>query len=142
MEINRRNFLCGSLLTALGTSSTLVESAQGATGVKKLSDGSVEVTIASVKSLAKVGGIALIGDVNGAPTALVRTGTTKYVALDLRCTHAGVTVKPKAGGFYCDPAQRGHGSAFTKAGAVSQGPADMPLNRLTATVKGKKVIVA
>ena len=50
--------------------------------------------------------------------------------------------KPKAGGFYCDPAQRGHGSAFTKAGAVSQGPADMPLNRLTATVKGKKVIVA
>ena len=142
MEINRRHFLCGSLLTALGTSTALVESAQGAVGVKKLSDGSVEVTVASVKSLAKVGGIALIGDINGAPTALVRTGAKKYIALDRRCTHAGITVKPKAGGFYCEPAQGGHGSAFTKAGAVSQSPADAPLNRLTVTVKGKKVVVS
>ena len=142
MEINRRNFLCGSLLAALGTTSAFVESATAATGVKKLSDGSVEVTVGSVKSLAKIGGIALLGDVNGAPTALVRTGSKKYVALDLRCTHAGVTVKPKAGGFYCEPSQGGHGSAFSTAGAVSQGPAGAPLNRLTVAIKGKKVIIS
>lgn len=144
MEINRRNFLCGSLLAALGTSSALVQGASAAntTGVKRLSNGSVEVTVASVKSLAKVGGIALIGEVNGVPTALVRTGAKKYVALDLQCTHAGVTLKPKGSGFYCEPSQGGHGSAFTRIGAVSQGPADAPLNRLTVTIKGKKVIVS
>ena len=96
----------------------------------------------SIKSLAKVGGIALIGEVNGVPAALVRTGAKKYAALDLRCTHAGIVVKPKAGGFYCEPAQGGHGSAFSRAGAVSQGPADAALNKLSVTVKGKKVVVS
>jgi len=51
-------------------------------------------------------------------------------------------VKPKAGGFYCEPAQGGHGSAFSRAGAVSQGPADAALNKLSVTVKGKKVVVS
>jgi Rieske Fe-S protein len=142
VEINRRNFLCGSLLAALGGTTALVESAAAASGVKRLSNGSVEVTIGALKSLAKVGGIALIGDVNGAPAALVRTGAKKYVAIDLRCTHAGITLKPKAGGFYCEPSLGGHGSAFSSAGAVSQGPADTPLNRLTVTLKGKKAVVS
>jgi Rieske Fe-S protein len=142
MEITRRNFLCGSLLTALGATSASVTSAHAAAGVKKISDGSVEVIVASIKSLAKVGGIALIGEVNGVPAALVRTGAKKYAALDLRCTHAGIVVKPKAGGFYCEPAQGGHGSAFSRAGAVSQGPADAALNKLSVTVKGKKVVVS
>lgn len=142
MEINRRNFLCGALLTALGTTPAFVESAEAATGVKKLSDGSVEVTLASVKSLAKVGGVALLGNVNGVPAALVRTGANKYVALNLHCTHAGVTVKPQSGGFYCDPGRGGHGSAFTASGAVSQGPAGSPLKKLTVKVSGKKVLVS
>lgn len=142
MEINRRNFLCGALLTALGASSALVESATAATGVKTLADGSVEVTLSSVKSLAKVGGVALLGDVNGVPAALVRSGANKYVALDLRCTHAGVTVKPSSGGFYCDPQRGGHGSRFTGTGAISQGPAGAPLGKLKVAVKGKKVVVS
>lgn len=142
MEINRRNFLCGALLTALGTSTASVEAATAATGVKKLSNGSVEVTPSAIKSLSKVGGIALIGEVNGAPTALVRSGAKRYVAIDLRCTHAGVTVKTQGGGFYCAPQEGGHGSAFTRTGAVSQGPADAPLNRLTVTTKGKKLVVS
>ena len=145
MEINRRNFLCGALLTALGTTSAIVTSeasATAATGVKKLADGSVEVTPSVIKSLAKVGGVALIGEVNGTPTALIRSSAKAYVALDLRCTHAGVTVKPQGGGFYCAPQQGGHGSAFTRTGAVSQGPAGAPLNRLTVTTKGKKLVVS
>ena len=142
MEINRRNFLCGALLTALGTTTATVEGAVAATGVKQLSDGGVEVTPSSIKALAKVGGVALIGDVKGAPTALVRTSAKRYVALDLRCTHAGVTVKPKGSGFYCAPQDSGHGSAFTRTGVVSQGPAEAPLNKLTVTVKGKKLVVS
>lgn len=142
MEINRRNFLCGALLTALGTTTASVEGAAAVTGVKQLSSGGVEVTPTSIKALAKVGGVALIGDVNGAPAALVRTSAKNYVALDLRCTHAGVTVTPKGSGFYCSPQQGGHGSGFTRTGAVSQGPADAPLNKLTVTVKGKKLIVS
>ena len=141
MEINRRNFLCGALLAAIGTTTASVASAVATTGVKPLSSGGVEVTPSSIKALSKVGGVALIGDVNGAPTALVRTSAKRYVALDLRCTHAGVTVKPKGSSFYCAPQDGGHGSAFTRTGAVSQGPADAPLNKLTVTAKGKKLIV-
>lgn len=142
MEINRRNFLCGALLTALGTSTAGIESAGAVTGVKKLSDGSIEVTPAQVKALAKVGGVVILGDVNGAPAALVRSSAKRYLALDLRCTHAGVTVKPEGSGFYCAPMQGGHGSAFTRTGAVSQGPAESPLSKLTVTTKGKKLIVS
>ena len=141
MEINRRNFLCGALLTALGTSVASIESATAATGVKKLANGTVEVTPSAVKSLAKVGGIALIGDVNNVPAALVRSGAKKYLALDLRCTHAGVTVKPEGSGLHCSPQSGGHGSRFTSVGAVTHGPADAPLNKLKVTVKGNKIIV-
>jgi thiosulfate dehydrogenase [quinone] large subunit len=142
MEINRRNFLCGALLTALGTTTASAQNAHAATGVKRLSDGSVEVTPASIKALRKVGGVALIGEVSGAPTALVRTGAKRYVALDMRCTHAGITVKPEGTGFYCAPQVGGHGSAFTGTGAVSQGPAEEPLNRLSVKARGKKLIVS
>lgn len=142
MEINRRNFLCGALLTALGTTAASVESATAATGVKQLSNGSVEVTPSAIKALAKVGGIALIGEVKGAPTALVRTGAKRYAALDLRCTHAGVTVSQEGGGFYCAPQSGGHGSAFTRTGAVSKGPAGSPLSKLKVVEKGKKLVVS
>lgn len=145
MEINRRHFLCGAMLTALGASTAMsadAASSKSTKGIKRLSDGSVEVTPASIKALGKVGGVALIGDVKGAPVALVRSSAKRYVALDLRCTHAGVAVKPASGGFYCEPQKGGHGSAFTATGAVSQGPADVPLNTLTVTAKGKKLLVS
>ena len=142
MEINRRNFLCSALLSALGATTVLAERAVAITGVKPLSNGSVEVTPSAIKALATVGGVALIGQVNGAPTALVRIGAKKYAALDLRCTHAGVTVKPQGSGFYCLPQEGGHGSAFTGTGAVSKGPADSPLNSRKVVVKGKKLVVS
>ena len=53
MEINRRNFLCGALLTALGTSTAGIESAGAVTGVKKLSDGSIEVTPSQIKEIGR-----------------------------------------------------------------------------------------
>lgn len=142
MEINRRNFLCGALLTALGTSSTIVESAHATTGVKTLADGSVEVTLASIQSLGKVGGVALLGDVKGVPAALVRTATNKYVALNLHCTHAGVTVTPESGGFHCTSQRGGHGSRFSASGAVTNGPANAPLKKLLVKVTGKKILVS
>lgn len=145
MEINRRHFLCGALLTALGATSATVatgESALANSGIKLLPNGSVEVTPSVIKALNKVGGVALIGEVNGAPTALVRSGAKKYIAIDMRCTHAGITVQTKGSGFYCEPQAGGHGSAFTKTGAVSQGPADAPLNKLKVSTKGKKLIVS
>jgi Rieske Fe-S protein len=144
MEINRRHFLCGAMLTAVGATSSMVgEAAHAASakGVKQLPNGTLEVTPASIKALGKVGGVALIGDVNGAPVALVRASSKRYVALDLRCTHAQVPVKPASGGFYCEPSKGGHGSAFTRTGNVSQGPADAPLSSLPVAIKGKKIIV-
>jgi len=53
MEINRRNFLCGALLTALGTTTASAEGAIAATGVKKLANGTVEVTSGFNQSFGK-----------------------------------------------------------------------------------------
>lgn len=46
--------------------------------------------------------------------------------IDLACTHAGCGTSYNSGNFYC----RCHGSVFDKDGAVINGPAEKPLNRI------------
>jgi Rieske Fe-S protein len=68
--------------------------------------------------------------------AVVNDGRSWY-ALDLRCTHLGCTVKGTAGGFACPC----HGSRFTSAGEVAQGPATHSLRRLAASRSAGRVTV-
>ena len=110
--------LCGAVAAGLG-SALLAEGAQAATGVVVNASGQAVVTVAKVPSLAKVGGIANLGTVKGVPTAVVRTGASSYAALDLRCTHQGVTVQSTGTAWSC-PA---HGSAYAVNGTVTRGPA-------------------
>ncbi|MFM8349750.1 MAG: ubiquinol-cytochrome c reductase iron-sulfur subunit [Actinomycetales bacterium] len=126
---SRRTFLigaCGLITAGLGTA-LLADDAEAATGIKRRANGQVDVTVAKVPALAKVGGAALLGNVKGVPTAVVRTGQNTYQALNLRCTHQGVPVALRNGQWSC-PA---HGSAFAIDGSVTGGPAETSL----ATVK-------
>lgn len=147
--MSRRQFLggsagvCGAMLFALGiggaaSAATNSRGLKGqAAGITKLKDGKLAVDTKKVKSLGKVGGVAPLGTVRGVPAALVRTGASTYVALDLRRTHAGVTVSQAGNEWKC-PA---HGSVFKLDGAFVAGPAGAPLLKVVTSRKGNVVTV-
>ena len=122
--------LCGAVAAGLG-SALLAEGAHAATGVVVNSKGQALVTVKKVAALAKVGGIVNLGSVKGVPTAVVRTGPSAYAAIDLRCTHEGITVLNMGGSWSC-PA---HGSAFAANGAVTRGPALANLATVKSVLK-------
>jgi len=135
----RRDLLkgaCGLAVLALGPV-VLAEDAEAAGGIHHRKDGRVAVHIARLPALAHVGGAVAIGNVKGVPTAVVRTGSSSFEALDLRCTHAGFPVQESGGGWNC-PA---HGSRFGIDGNVTQGPARSNLRTVRSTFTGKKVLV-
>ncbi len=130
---DRRTLLlgfCGMLAAGLG-SALLADGAQAATGIAVAPNGLAAVTVAKIPGLAKVGGSVNLGTVKGVPTAVVRTGASTYVALDLRCTHQGVTVQSANGAWAC-PA---HGSRFAVNGTVTGGPAARNLNTVKSVFK-------
>lgn len=119
---SRRTFLIGmcgaAALAGLGPV-LLADNAVAATGIKRKKNGQVVVTVAKVPALRKANGRVMLGNVKGTPVAIVRTGAKTYEALNLRCTHQGVTVGADADGWLC-PA---HGSQFALDGELERGPA-------------------
>jgi len=139
----RREFLSQATLAAVGAvlaacsggggSDVLAPSAGGAGNPAPqpgTSGGSLTVTLASFPELGAVGGIAAVGTVGAKPVAVVRDGTSSYVALSRICTHAGCDVGIVSGGFQCPC----HGSRFNSSGAVTQGPAEAALQRFNVVV--------
>ena len=125
MEPTRRQFLTGACaLAGMGLGAVLLaDSANAAPGITRNANGQVLVTVAKVPALAKVNGVANLGNVKGIPTAIVRTGPTTYKALNLQCPHAGITVIDEGPEWVC-PA---HGSTFALNGAFISGPAQQAL---------------
>jgi cytochrome b6-f complex iron-sulfur subunit len=117
--VNRRAFLGAATLAALGA---LVEACSNPTGnfFNGSYGGPFTVTLASYPALATTGGVARVDGGNGAPTALVRTGTGSFTALSLVCPHQGFApIDITGSGFYCP----NHGSSFARTGAYNGGPA-------------------
>lgn len=134
---SRRQFLatmCGAAVLAVAGPALLADEAQAASGIKRRKDGSVVITVARVPSLQKVGSRVLLGTVKGAPVAVIRTGADSFEALNLRCTHQGVTVNPDSIGWLC-PA---HGSQFALDGALVQGPAQSSLATVRTSWNAQK----
>ena len=130
--------LCGLTLLSLGiTEAQAASPAQP--GITTLPDGRVQVTPSQVAALKKVGGVVALGSVKGTPGALRRTGRNTYVAVSLRCPHAGVLTTPQSTGFVCNPP--GHGSRFNESGVVTQGPATSNLPKLPVTRSASNIIV-
>jgi Rieske Fe-S protein len=119
--VDRRTFLSAAamaaVVAALDACSGLTGPGGGFSGAY---GGPITVTLANFSALATVGGVARVDGGSGAPTALYRSGASSFVALSMVCPHAGFSpIDITSTGFYCP----GHGSSFTKSGAVTSGPA-------------------
>ena len=123
--IGRRAVLCGAaafLFNSLASDTS--QAAVAATGVKQVGK-KLQVTLSKNKGLAKVGGAVTIKLSDGSQIALIRTSSAMsgFKALNLSCTHQGVTVEENGSGWIC-PA---HGSQFDLVGKVERGPASANL---------------
>ena len=102
-----------------------------AAGIKNLSNGKVQLTIAKIPALKKVGGVVAV-NVKGSPVAVVCTAVGKYAAFDLRCPHLGATVSATGSTWTC-PA---HGSTFDpKTGAKTGGVTPTGLTKVKTALK-------
>ena len=107
-EIGRRTFLAQSALLAAAA-------ALAACGVSDATapdlTGQASIKVTDYPALSSVGGIAMV-TIQGSPLAIVRTGTSTYVALSRICPHAGSTVNQSGSGFLCP----NHGAQFSANG--------------------------
>jgi Rieske Fe-S protein len=134
-KISRRALICGAIALAVGVTPEIAQAAVPAQGITKRKDGKLDLNLAKNPALKKVGGAVTIDLTDGTSVAIVRTaaGVAGLTVINLSCTHNGVTVMQNGNQWLC-PA---HGSQFTLAGKVVQGPARTALFKYpsTATLK-------
>jgi Rieske Fe-S protein len=135
-SLSRRAALCGIAAIVIGVNP---ERAIAANGISMNSAGQVEVTLSANPTLKKVGGVVTFDLSNGSTIALVRTSASPsgFTALNLSCTHQGVTVM-KSGSKWVCPAHR---SAFALNGKVTKGPAQSNLQTLKIKTTTKNVLI-
>ena len=107
-EVDRRTFLSETVLAAAALALAAC-AASDITGAPNSVNGSV--TLANYPALANVNGVATV-TVNGAQLAIVRTGTSSFVALSRKCPHQGATINASGTGFRCPE----HGAQFNLNG--------------------------
>jgi Rieske Fe-S protein len=134
--LSRRSLLCGLAVLTLGL---LPDTAIAAGNVKVLADGKIEVLITKNTALRKVGGVIQFKDGNGRSLALVRTSTAVngFKALNLSCTHEGVTVGLSGGKWVCPE----HRAEFALNGKVQVRPATRDLQSIAVKATKTKVTV-
>ena len=69
--------------------------------------------------------------------AVVANTNGTYTVLSLICTHLGCIVEMQGGAFHCPC----HGSKFSAAGAVTNGPAKLPLPAYHSQVQNGSLLV-
>ena len=90
------------------------------------------VSTPATGALATAGGAALVQSSLGTFLAF-RSSTTTVTVLTATCTHEGCTVDHFNGQLYVCPC---HGSKYTTAGQVANGPANRALTQFPATLSG------
>ena len=108
--IDRREFIAQSGMTALAAALVACGVSNTPTAPSSLSQ-QITVTLSDHPTLANVNGVAFV-DAGGNPLAIVRTGTSTFVALSRICPHAGSVVNSANFGFLCP----GHGAQFDFSG--------------------------
>lgn len=134
-ELSRRALLSGACAVLLMGNSQTPAVANPA--IKKLHGGKLSVKLKDLTALATVGGAARIGSIKGIPVGIARTGTNKYVALDLRCPHQGATVDRTEQGWLCNV----HLSEFESDGDLQLGPATTGLKKIAIKVSRGVAVV-
>ncbi len=139
-SLSRRAVLCGVLAASLGIAtelgSTPADASVVAAGITQVG-GKLKIDLAKNKALAKVGGAITITLSDGRTIAVVRQtkSVAGYAAIDLSCTHNGVTVMQQGSTWVC-PA---HGSEFTLPGKLVRGPARTALAKIPFTATAKAI---
>ena len=136
--ISRRGVLCGIALLAVGLSSEAAAAATNAVGVTQAGS-KLKLDLTKNKALAKVGGVVEIPLSDGSVIAVIRTaaGMKGITAINLACTHNGVTVMQQGNGWLC-PA---HGSQFGLSGKLIKGPARSALQKYPVTATATTVTI-
>jgi Rieske Fe-S protein len=108
--IGRRTFLVQSgILAAIAAPSACGLSSGDVTAPSIPSNTSISVS--NYPALANVGGVAMV-TIGSAPLAIVRTGTSSFVALSRVCPHQGGIVQLQSNDFVCPQ----HGATFNLSG--------------------------
>ena len=101
-------------------------------GAVAQASGTLRVQLSQFPALKRVGGAAVVGSLNGVQVAVVRTGRSKYVALDRSCPHAGGIVTQSGSQWVCPR----HGSRFDLDGDKVSGVTPSGLRRLKSRLSG------
>jgi cytochrome b6-f complex iron-sulfur subunit len=108
--VDRRGFIVqGALLAAAAALAACGVSSDLSAPTLPTTGNTIDVT--SLPTLSAVGGIAMIS-IGGVALAIVRTGTSSFVALSRICPHQGGTVQQSGNGFQCPV----HGATFSQTG--------------------------
>ena len=92
-------------------------------------DGRIELALARFPELTEAGGsLAVLPEGSAEPVYVIAQDDGTFVALSPICTHLGCTVEITGERLVCPC----HGSTYSRAGAVLQGPAERPLTRYPA----------
>lgn len=129
--MSRRDFIARATLGAAALAA-LDACGDGQIGAPTtLTGGPFTVRIADFPGLSATGVLVDVSSV--APErAVIRTGASTYVAFSKICTHQQCLTDVRNNRFECPC----HGSVFRNDGAVINGPAEQPLQRLGVAVNG------
>lgn len=126
--VSRRDFLARVAVIAgtMAVAAACGGAGGDVTGVGTL-QGPLTIKVSDYAGLATVGQPVEVRDANGRGTgvAAVRTGASSFLALGMSCTHQGTKVNITGNSFTCP----NHGAQFSNTGAVTRGPAGVPLYR-------------
>jgi nitrite reductase/ring-hydroxylating ferredoxin subunit len=89
------------------------------------------IAVSDYASLANVGGVAVV-TLGSAPVAIVRTGTSSFIALSRICPHQGGTVQLSGSNFVCP----NHGATFNTSGQWIGGQRTSSLHAYATTYDG------
>jgi cytochrome b6-f complex iron-sulfur subunit len=95
----------------------------------------VSLFVAGSSPLATIGGMAIAQTTLGT-FLLTRTGTSTVTVVTGTCTHEGCAITGFSGTQFVCPC---HGSTFTTAGSVVQGPATRPLQQFAAQLNNEVI---
>jgi Rieske Fe-S protein len=113
--IGRRSFIVQSALFAAAAALAACGASGDMTAPSLPLTGNT-IDVNANPALSSVGGVALVS-IGSVPLAVVRTGTTSFVALSRTCPHQGGTIQRSGSGFQCPE----HGATFAQNGTWTGG---------------------
>ncbi len=132
-NFNRRDFIKTSFKTiaigSLALSNLDIKRLLAGTDENSIPAVARVINLSDYPDLANVGGSATIGKV-----MVIRVGQSKFIAINMVCTHKKCDVDYTGSGFECPC----HGSAFDKYGKVLNGPATKNLRSYKTTYNAEE----